>query len=287
LRTGVVFPQTEIGDDPVLVRDFAQTAEGLGYTHLLVFDHVLGAGLARRPDWRGPYHAGDAFHEPFVLFGYLAGLTERIELVTGVLVLPQRQTALVAKQAAEVDVLSGGRLRLGVGVGWNEVEYEALGEDFRDRGRRIEEQIVLLRALWTEPVIDFRGRWHRVPDAGLNPLPAQRPIPVWLGGQAEPVLRRIGAMGDGWFPQMLPDKGASEMLDRLRGYAAGAGRDPDRIGIEPRVEKRYGEPSQWPVLIDGWRKLGATHVGISTRGLGLTGAEHVAAIERLHVELVG
>jgi probable F420-dependent oxidoreductase len=286
MRTGAVFPQTEIGDDPILVRDFAQTAEGLGYTHLLVFDHVLGAGLARRPDWRGAYHAGHAFHEPFVLFGYLAGVTARIELVTGVLVLPQRQTALVAKQAAEVDVLSGGRLRLGVGVGWNDVEYEALGEDFRDRGRRIEEQIALLRALWTNPVVDFEGRWHRISEAGINPLPVQRPIPVWLGGQAEPVLRRIGAMGDGWFPQMLPDAGAAEMLNRLRGYAADAGRDPDRIGVEPRVEKRYGEPSEWPALIDGWRELGATHMGVSTRGLGLTGAEHVAAIERLHRELV-
>jgi probable F420-dependent oxidoreductase len=165
LRTGVVFPQAEIGDDPMLCRDFAQTAEGLGYTHLLVFDHVLGAGLASRPDWRGAYDAGDGFHEPFVLFGYLAGLTERIELVTGVLVLPQRQTALVAKQAAEVDLLSGGRLRLGVGVGWNDVEYRALGQDFHDRGRRIEEQISVLRALWTEPVVDFKGRWHHIPDA--------------------------------------------------------------------------------------------------------------------------
>lgn len=286
MRIGVVFPQTEIGDDPVLVRDFAQTAEGLGYTHLLVFDHVLGAGLARRPGWRGAYDAGDSFHEPFVLFGYLAGLTERIELVTGVLVLPQRQTALVAKQAAEVDVLSAGRLRLGVGVGWNDVEYEALGKNFRDRGRRIEEQITLLRALWTEPVVDFEGRWERIPDAGLNPLPVQRPIPVWLGGQAEPVLRRIGVMGDGWFPQMLPDTHAAQMLDRLRGYAAEAGRDPQRIGIEPRVEKRYGDPARWPALINAWRGLGATHLAIGTKGLGLTGAQHIAAIERLHRELL-
>ena len=204
------------------------------------------------------------------------------------LVLPQRQTALVAKQAAEVDVLSGGRLRLGVGVGWNDVEYQALGEDFHDRGRRIEEQIALLRALWTEPVVDFEGRWHRVPDAGINPLPVQRPIPVWLGGQAEPVLRRIGAMGDGWFPQMLPDNARSRsMLDRLRGYAADAGRDPEQIGIEPRVEKRYGDPSQWPALIDGLARSWVRPIwAISTRGLGLTGAEHVAAIERLHRELV-
>ena len=285
MRIGVVFPQSELGDDQVLVRDFAQTAEGLGYSHLLVFDHVLGAGLARRPGWRGAYDADDSFHEPFVMFGYLAGLTERIELVTGVIVLPQRQTALVAKQAAEVDMLSGGRLRLGVGVGWNDVEYEALGEEFHDRGRRIEEQIALLRALWTEPVVDFAGRWHRVPDAGINPLPVQRPIPLWIGGQAEPVLRRTAALGDGWFPQMLPDQRARDMLDRLRGYAADAGRDPDCLGIEPRIEVRYGDPAQWPALIEGWRELGATHIGISTRGLGLTGTEHVAAIERLHREL--
>jgi probable F420-dependent oxidoreductase len=285
VRVGVVFPQTEIGADPVLCRDFAQTAEGLGYSHLLVFDHVLGAGRAHRPDWRWPYDSDDAFHEPFVLFGYLAGLTERIELVTGVIVLPQRQTALVAKQAAEVDVLSGGRLRLGVGVGWNDVEYAALGEDFHNRGRRIEEQIALLRALWTEPVVDFAGRWHRVPEAGINPLPVQRPIPLWLGGQAEPVLRRTGAMGDGWFPQMLPDDHARAMLDRLRGYAADAGRDPARLGVEARVEPRYGDPEQWPALVEAWRGLGATHVAVGTRGLGLRAGEHVAAIERLHRQL--
>jgi probable F420-dependent oxidoreductase len=286
MRTGVVFPQAEIGDDPGLCRDFAQTAEGLGYTHLLVFDHVLGASRVHRPDRCMPYDSDDLFHEPFVLFGYLAGLTQGIELVTGVLVLPQRQTALVAKQAAEVDVLSGGRLRLGVGVGWNDVEYQALGEDFHDRGRRIEEQVALLRALWTEPVVDFEGRWHRVSHAGVNPLPAQRPVPVWFGGQAEPVLRRVGRLGDGWFPQMLPDGQAREMLGRIRRHAVDAGRDPAEIGIEPRVEVRYGDPASWPALIEGWRGLGATHIAVSTRGLGLTGAEHIAAIKRLHRELV-
>ena len=202
-----------------------------------------------------------AFHEPFVLFGYLAGLTERIELVTGVLVLPQRQTALVAKQAAEVDVLSGGRLRLGVGVGWNDVEYEALGKNFQDRGRRIEEQITLLRALWTEPVVDFEGRWQHVPDAGINPLPFSGPSRCGSAVRPSRCCGGSGVMGDGWFPQMLPDTHAAEMLDRLRGYAAEAGRDPQRIGIEPRVEKRYGEPARWPALIDAWRDLGATPPG--------------------------
>jgi probable F420-dependent oxidoreductase len=287
LRTGIVFPQKEIGDDPVLIRDFAQSAEGLGYTHLLVFDHVVGAGRAHRPEWRGPYDVDDAFHEPFVLFGYLAGLTERIELVTGVLVLPQRQTVLVAKQAAELDVVSGGRLRLGVGIGWNDVEYAALGENFHDRGRRIEEQIALLRALWTQRVVDFKGRWHHVPEAGIKPLPVQRPIPLWLGGGAEPVLRRVGALGEGWFPQMAPDERAARMLDRMRGYAADAGRDGAKIGVEARIEVRYGERARWPALMEGWRALGASHMALSTMGLGLAGAEHLGAIERLHRELVG
>jgi probable F420-dependent oxidoreductase len=286
MRIGVVVPQREIGNDPIVIRDYAQAAEGLGYSHLLVFEHVLGAGLANRPDWRGAYDVNDAFHEPFVLFGFLAGLTTRIELVTGVLVLPQRQAALVAKQAAEVDVLSRGRLRLGVGVGWNDVEYEALGEDFRSRGRRIEEQIALLRALWTEPAANFTGRWHRVREAGVNPLPVQRPIPIWLGGHAEAVVKRTAVMGDGWFPQMTPGREAQEAVDRLRDYAADAGRDPDEIGIEARVGVQQGEPRRWREFVDGWKELGASHLGINTMDLGLKGAEHIDAIVRLHDELV-
>ncbi len=286
VRTGVVFPQTEIGDDPAVIRDYVQTAEGLGYHHLLVFDHVLGAGLANRPGWRRPYDASTQFHEPFVLFGYVAGLTQRIELVTGVLVLPQRQAALVAKQAAEVDVLTGGRLRLGVGVGWNEVEFTALGADFHNRGRRIEEQIEVMRALWTEPVVDFTGRSHRVPEAGIRPLPVQRPIPVWMGGHAEVVLRRTATMADGWFPQTAPDADTRRTLDRLRDYAVNAGRDPAKIGIEARAGIRHGDPSTWPKFTAGWRELGATHMGINTMGLGLRGREHIEAIERFHRELV-
>src|SRR5215211_2683125 len=197
MRFGVVFPQTEIGADPAAVKEYAQTADELGYTHLLVYDHVLGADttIAERRDWRGPYTTEHLFHEPFVLFGYLAGLTQRLELVTGILILPQRQTALVAKQAAEVDVLSGGRLRLGVGVGWNAVEYEGLNENFLNRGARSEEQIAVMRALWSDTAITFKGRWHTIDDAGINPLPVQRPIPVWIGGMAESALRRAGQLG--------------------------------------------------------------------------------------------
>ena len=217
MRIGVTFPQTEIGNDPIAIRDYAQTVEGLGYHHLLVYDHVLGADITNRPGWTGAYRLEDPFHEVFVLLGYLAGLTASLELVVGVLILPQRQTALVAKQAAEVDVLSGGRLRLGVGVGWNPVEYEGLGKNFHDRGVRSEEQIALLRALWTAPSISFEGRWERVVAAGINPLPVQRPIPTWIGGYAEATLRRIGRLGDGWFPWREPNDAMRAAVARLRG----------------------------------------------------------------------
>jgi probable F420-dependent oxidoreductase len=205
MRIGVVFPQTEIGSDPIVIRDYAQAAEELGYRHILAYDHVLGASTAVRPGWNRPYSSETPFHEPFVLFGYLAGLTRRIELVTGVIILPQRQAVLVAKQAAEVDVLSGGRLRLGVGIGWNAVEYQGLNQNFRDRSARIEEQVTLLRALWTQPVISFKGRWHEIDAAGINPLPIQRPIPIWVGATADAGIERAGRIGDGWFPQRPPD----------------------------------------------------------------------------------
>ncbi|MEO8285421.1 MAG: LLM class F420-dependent oxidoreductase [Chloroflexota bacterium] len=287
MRIGVVFPQTEIGPDPSFVKDYAQTAEALGYKHLLVYDHVLGAGIEHRPDWRGAYTATDQFHEPFVLFGYLAGLTSELELVMGVLVLPQRQTALVAKQAAEVDVLTGGRLRLGVGVGWNAVEYEALGEDFGNRGKRSEEQIELLRALWTEPVINFKGKWHTVTDAGINPLPVQRPIPIWIGGYADSVLRRTARLGDGWFPQMAPNDAAREVIAKLRAYTAEAGRDPDAMGIDARISLKTDSPDIWRAATEAWRDIGATHLSINTMGAGLSPAEHIRQIERYAKEAGG
>ena len=279
---GVVFPQTEIGADPAIVRDYVQTAEALGYNHLLVYDHVLGASTTNRPDWRGPYTSDTQFHEPFVLFGYIAGLTTQIEIVTGVIVLPQRQTALVAKQAAEVDILSGGRLRLGVGIGWNEVEYEALNESFGNRGKRIEEQIEVMRRLWTEPVVDFKGKWHIIPQAGIKPLPVQRPIPVWIGGGAEAVLERVGRIGDGWFPQMRPDDRAREAIEKIKVYAAEAGRDPSSIGIEARLNLREGDPESWSRQIESWKELGATHMGINTMGMGLVSPrDHIEKIEEI------
>ncbi len=205
MKFGVVFPQTEIGADPDTIVRFATTAEELGFDHLIAYDHLIGASTASRPDWPGPYTSESMFHEPFVLFSYLAGLTQTLELVSAVIILPQRQTALVAKQAACLDVLSKGRLRLGIGTGWNAVEYEALGEDFHDRGRRSEEQIDLMRRLWAEETISYDGRWHHVTDAGLNPLPPKRAIPVWLGGMAPQVIERVGRLADGWFPFLNPE----------------------------------------------------------------------------------
>ena len=281
MRVGVVFPQIEIGADPAGVRDYAQAAEDLEYAHLIVYDHVLGADPDLHQGWSGFYSSKDMFHEPFVVFGYMAALTKSLELVTSVIILGQRQTALVAKQAAEVDVLSGGRLRLGVGTGWNHVEYEALGEDFHNRGRRSEEQIELLRDLWTQEVVSFKGRWHTVTHAGLNPLPTQRPIPVWLGGRAEAVVRRVAQIADGWFPQFAPGEEGRETLERMRGYAREAGRDPSAIGIEGRINITDGDPDFWVKQAKAWEDMGATHVSVNTMSAGLSSPqEHIDAIRR-------
>ncbi|HEY0738701.1 MAG TPA: LLM class F420-dependent oxidoreductase, partial [Herpetosiphonaceae bacterium] len=238
------------------------------------------------PDWRGPYTSDTLFHEPFVLFGYFAACTQQIELVTGVIILPQRQTALVAKQAAEVDVLSGGRLRLGIGVGWNPVEYEGLNEEFGNRGARSEEQIQVLRQLWTEPVVTFKGRWHQIEAAGIKPLPVQRPIPIWIGGGADKVLERTARIGDGWFPQMPPDNTAREAIRRLRAYAEAAGRDPGTIGIEARLSIGRVPESGWREYVEGWRELGATHLSINTMDAGLgSPQEHIDALRHARAVL--
>src|SRR5579884_105724 len=247
---GVTFPQSEIGADPAGVRDYAQAADELGYKHLLVYDHVVGADPTNRPGWKGYTHK-TMFHEPFVLFGYLAALT-KLELVTGVIILPQRQTALVAKQAAEVDVLTGGKLRLGIGVGWNQVEYEALDKDFHARGRAVEEQIELLRLLWSQEVVTYKGKYHTITEAGLNPLPVHRNIPIWIGGSSDVVLRRTARLGDGWFPLGQPNDAMRTTLERLRGYVQEAGRAPDALGIEARVSTSDGSLDDLVRWTDEW-----------------------------------
>jgi probable F420-dependent oxidoreductase len=289
MNIGVVFPQVEIGHDPVVIREYAQAVEAMGYTHILAFDHVLGANPDRPGGWKGPYTYRHAFHEPFVLFGFLAAATRRVELVTGILILPQRQTALVAKQAAAVDVLSGGRLRLGVAVGWNAVEFEALGESFKNRGRRIEEQIEVMRGLWTKELVTFRGQWHHVPDAGINPLPVQRPIPIWMGGESEVVVRRAARLADGWMPHFRPGAEAQAVVDRVHGYVKEAGRDPRAFGIEGRLTLSQVPPEQRTRELAEWRAMrGVTHLGIHTVGLGLkTPDEHTRTLERFKKDMLG
>ncbi|MEV0346207.1 LLM class F420-dependent oxidoreductase [Nonomuraea sp. NPDC050680] len=278
MRIGVVFPQTELGADVGAVRAYGQRVEELGFRHVLAYDHVVGADPAVHQGWDGPYDVRTTFHEPMVLFGYLAALTS-LELVTGIIILPQRQTALVAKQAAEVDLLTAGRFRLGVGLGWNRVEYEALGQDFSTRGKRIDEQVALLRRLWTEPSLTFEGTFDRVTGAGLAPLPVQRPIPVWFGAQSAPAYRRAGRLADGWFPQMSPGPKLDEAKAMVAEAATQAGRDPATLGMEGRVSWT-GDAEELREAARRWRESGATHVAINTMRAGLRSVdEHLAALE--------
>jgi len=282
VRIGAVFPHTEIGNDPAAIRDFVQAAEGLGYHHLLAYDHVVGADPAGYPDLKLIYTHESPFHELFVLFGFLAGQTERIELFSGILILPQRQTALVAKQAAEVDVLSGGRLRLGVAVGWNPVEFDVQGEDFSNRGKRIEEQIEVLRALWTNEVVTYEGTWHTIKDVGINPLPVQRPIPIWFGGGlSDQVIERVGRMGDGWIPFLTADSAGLESVEKMRAAARAAGRNPDDIKIEHMIQMHQGTPEDWIKEIATLRDIGVSYISGVTMNAGFaTPADHIKAIEQ-------
>jgi len=278
MRIGVVFPQTELGGDASAVRAYGQRVEELGFTHLLAYDHVVGADPEVHEGWAGPYDIHTTFHEPLVMFGYLAAVTTTLELVTGVIILPQRQAVLVAKQAAEVDLLSVGRLRLGVGLGWNAVEYEALGEDFTNRGKRLGEQVEVMRRLWTEQSVTFAGKHHRVTGAGLAPLPVQRPIPVWIGAASRPALERAGRLGDGWFPMMAPGPQLDEAREIVAQSATAAGRDPSTLGMEGRVNWR-GDRAQVVDELALWSAAGATHVSVNTMGAGLrTVDEHLAAL---------
>jgi probable F420-dependent oxidoreductase len=278
MRVGVVFPQTEIGADAGAVRAYAEQVEELRFVHLLAYDHVVGADPNIHVGWNGPYDLYSTFHEPLVTFGYLAAVTTSLELVTGIVILPQRQAVLVAKQAAEVDLLSGGRLRLGVGLGWNAVEYEALGEDFSNRGRRCEEQVDVMRKLWTEQTVTYHGKYHQVTGAGLAPLPIQRPIPVWFGASSPRACRRAGRLGDGWFPMVGPGPQLDAALRQVREAATEAGRNPADIAMEGRVSWR-GDPQELVEGLRSWADAGASHVSINTMGAGLTSVDdHLAAL---------
>jgi probable F420-dependent oxidoreductase len=279
MQIGVVFPQTEIGADVGAVRAYAERVEELGFAHLLAYDHVVGADPDVHVGWNGPYNIATTFHEPFVLFGFLAGITA-LELVTGIIILPQRQTVLAAKQAAEVDLLTNGRFRLGIGLGWNAVEYEALGKEFTDRGKRMSEQMVLMRRLWTERTVTHEG-YDRVTGAGLAPLPVQRPIPLWIGGSSPAAYRRIGRLADGWFPQTTPGERLDEARAIVEKAATDAGRDPKQLGMEGRANWTDAGAEKLLDHVERWRAAGATHLSVNTMGAGLGAVDgpHAAVAE--------
>lgn len=290
MKIGVTIPNIELSNDVVEIRDFCQAAEALGYDHLMLYDHVLGADTSVRPDWRphmgkpAQYTIDDSFHEPFVLYGFIAAVTQRIGLATGIMILPQRQTVLAAKQAAEVDILSGGRMRLGIGNGWNTVEYQALGMDFHTRGARMEEQIDLMRQLWTQKVVNYQGRFHTVEAAGMNPLPIQRPIPIWLGGYADVVLRRVARTAQGWYvPSRMQEHEIVERLGVLFEAAKEIGREPQTIGIEGILRMWGREPEECVESLEMWKRVGATEVCFNTESDGYAdrlGVTHVGLENR-------
>jgi probable F420-dependent oxidoreductase len=290
MRLGVALPIVDIGGAPATLREFTQAAAAIGYHGIAAPDHVLGVNVASRPSWSQPRaRSTDFYHDPFVLFGFLAGCTDIADFSTQVLILAQRQTVLVAKQAACLDLLSGGRFRLGIGVGWNEVEFVGLNENFRDRGRRSEEQVEVMRALWAEPHISFKGRWHTIDDAGINPLPPGRKVPLWYGGHADATLRRCAKWGDGWMPLAYPPgEEARTAIATLHRCVEAEGRDPATIGIDTRVSAGAGTERDWREAVGLWKTLGVTHLTLANyyegghlqhiagRSLG----DHVAAMQR-------
>ena len=281
MRVGVVFPQIESGSDPGAIREYAQAVEQLGYAHLVAYDHVLGADRATRPDWKGAYDSTSLFHEVFVLLSFIAAWTTRLELAPSVVILPQRQTVLVAKQAASLDVLANGRTRLGVGLGWNEVEFVGLNEPFADRAKRYSEQIKVMRLLFTNEVVDYTGTYHRIDHAGIKPLPVQRPIPIWMGGNAPDAVKRIARIADGWFTFAQPDGDGPERIARFRELVREHGRDPDTFPIEGRVVFAKRTPDEWAQRAFGFRDLRMTHLEANTMGAGYaTLADHVEALAR-------
>jgi len=281
MRIGVVFPQLESGTDGGAIRDYVQAVEELGYRHLVAYDHVLGADKSVRPEWKGPYDASSLFHEVFVLLSFVCAWTKTLEVAPAVVILPQRQTVLVAKQAASLDVLAGGRTRLGVGLGWNEVEFVGLDEPFADRARRISEQVKVMRMLFANEIVDYTGKFHRIDRAGIKPLPARRSIPIWMGGSADSAVRRIARIADGWFTQAQPDGDGPQRIARFRELLREFGRDPATFPIEGRVVFAKRTPEEWVSRARVFVELGLTHLEVSTMGAGYVSLdEHRGALER-------
>lgn len=296
MRIGAVYPQIEVSADPGAAKAFAVAVEDLGYDHILAFDHVVGgnpSGNAREHFYTNQH----AFLEPLMCFAHMAAVTERIEFISGILISPQRQTVLIAKQAATLDFLSGGRLRLGIGIGWNTIEYEALGTDFSVRGKRSEEQIDLLRRLWTEPLVTFDGKWDRITDAGINPLPKQRPIPIWIGGHKDVAVHRAARLADGWLPLFPPDERGAAKVATFKQYVADAGRDMADVGLESWInvgnyDDGFGalclSEESWHQWTSGWKELGATHISVNTMKSGFTSVDqHIEKLAQFKQVMAG
>jgi probable F420-dependent oxidoreductase len=293
MQIGVTYPQTDMQADPGAVKHFAQAVEQMGYTHILAYDHVVGANTDSRPGWNKPYSIDSQFHDPFNLFSFMAGCTEKVGFVTGILILPQRQTVLVAKQTACLDVLSKGRFRLGIGIGWNELEFEALGVPWEKRAKRMEEQVEVMRKLWTQRAVTFKGEYHSIPDVGLKPLPVTRPVPIWFGGGSdrpnfgndpakEVVMRRIARLGDGWIPQIGPRERGLELWETMKGYLKEYGRDPKSFGLEVGILANRANQDKWADHVQFWRKQGATHLVVNQIRDGLQGVDaHLTRLEEV------
>jgi probable F420-dependent oxidoreductase len=295
MQLGSLLPLGDIGGEAATVREYAEAAEGIGYDFIETADHVLGVNAASRPGW-DRNTSDDLFHDPFVLFGYLAGVAPKLGFSTGVLILAQRQAALVAKQAACLDVLCGGRFRLGVGVGWNETEYVGLNENFHNRGRRSEEQVQVMQALWADPHVAFKGKYHTIDDAGINPRPKSGRVPVWFGGHHDRTLDRIAKWGDGWMPNAYPaDQSAIDIFADLHRRIEAAGRDPKQVGIEVWTSMGSGSEADWAKEAKFWKSIGATHLCLTTtfhrrhhhRLAGTSMQDHVAALKRYQGAVAG
>ncbi len=279
MQFGAVFPHNEIGTDPAAIKAYAQGVEALGATHLLIYDHVLGADPDRPGGWNAPYDKDTAFHEPFTTFAFVAAVTEKLDLVTTILILPQRQTVLAAKQAAEVALLSNDRLRLGIGTGWNQIEYQGLNVDFGKRGKRQAEQVDLMRKLWTEDSLTYQGEFHTVDAAGINPRP-NRPIPIWFGGSAPPLLKRCGELGDGWIPLMGANDAARACIEQIRAHREAAGLSWQGFGIQAQAQYAGGTAERWSSHAQKWREMGCTHLAIATHNAGHTDVDgHLKRVE--------
>jgi probable F420-dependent oxidoreductase len=292
MRLNVMMPLSDLGGDPGMVREFAQAAEEIGFVGLGLADHVLGVNRASRPDWGARNTSADLFHDPFVAFAFLTGCCRpTTEFSTQVLILAQRQAVLVAKQAASLDLLCGGRFRLGVGVGWNPVEFTGLNENFHNRGRRSAEQVAVMQRLWAEEHVTFEGKWHRIEDAGVNARPASGRIPVWFGGHVEQTLERIATLGDGWIMNAYPPGEAIEAeLAKLRALTLAAGRPADAVGLDVWMSPGAGDEASWVAEAAYWKAQGAAHITLTNtfgsrhhrRIPGRTLADHLAVMRRFH-----